>query len=93
VADLAAHAALSPRQFTRQFRARTGTSPHQWLLTQRLGLACRLLETTDQSVTSVALGVGYFVLNASSLFELPRQLEAGLPVHRHRACSWPARSP
>lgn len=59
VADLAAQAALSPRQFTRQFRARTGTSPHQWLLTQRTALAQRLLETTDLPVEQVATDAGF----------------------------------
>ena len=59
VAELAAHTALSPRQFTRQFRARTGTSPHQWLLTQRTGLAQRLLETTTHSVEQIADEAGF----------------------------------
>jgi transcriptional regulator GlxA family with amidase domain len=59
VSDLAAHAALSPRQFSRQFRARTGTSPHQWLLTQRTALAQRLLETTDESIERVATEAGF----------------------------------
>jgi AraC family transcriptional activator FtrA len=59
VADLAAHSSLSPRQFTRQFRARTGTSPHQWLLTQRTSLAQRLLETTDLPIERVATDAGF----------------------------------
>jgi transcriptional regulator GlxA family with amidase domain len=59
VADLAAHSNLSPRQFTRQFRARTGTSPHQWLLTQRTAHAQRLLETTDESIERIATDSGF----------------------------------
>jgi transcriptional regulator GlxA family with amidase domain len=59
VADLAGRTALSSRQFTRQFRARTGTSPHQWLLTQRTALAQRLLETTDRSVEQIAAEAGF----------------------------------
>ena len=59
VADLAARAALSPRQFTRQFRSRTGTSPHQWLLTQRTALAQRLLETTTHAVEHIADEAGF----------------------------------
>lgn len=59
VTDLASHAALSPRQFTRQFRARTGTSPHQWILTQRTALAQRLLETTTHSVENIAAEAGF----------------------------------
>jgi AraC-like DNA-binding protein len=49
VTALAVHCGLSARQFTRQFRQATGTTPHQWLLTQRLALAQRLLETTDET--------------------------------------------
>jgi transcriptional regulator GlxA family with amidase domain len=59
VADLAGHSNLSPRQFTRQFRARTGTSPHQWLLAQRTALAQRLLETTDLSIERVTGEAGF----------------------------------
>jgi transcriptional regulator GlxA family with amidase domain len=56
---LAGHCGLSPRQFTRQFRQATGTTPHQWLLTQRLALAQRLLETTGQSIDHVAADAGF----------------------------------
>jgi transcriptional regulator GlxA family with amidase domain len=56
---LAARCSLSPRQFTRRFREATGTTPHQWLLTQRLALAQRLLETTDQPVDQVAANAGF----------------------------------
>ena len=59
VADLAAHANLSPRQFNRRFRDATGTTPHQWLLAQRLLLARRLLETTDVPVERVADDAGF----------------------------------
>ncbi len=60
VDDLAARAHLSRRGFTRHFRASTGTSPHQWLLNERLALAQSLLETTDLSIELVAeqSGVG-----------------------------------
>ena len=56
---LAARCSLSQRQFTRQFREATGTTPHQWLLTQRLALAQRLLETTDQPIDQVAVSAGF----------------------------------
>ncbi|MGA7417728.1 MAG: helix-turn-helix domain-containing protein, partial [Acidimicrobiales bacterium] len=59
VSLLAAHATLSPRQFTRQFRQATGTTPHQWLLTQRLALAQRLLERTDNSIERIADAAGF----------------------------------
>ena len=59
VRALAALCALSPRQFTRQFRQATGTTPHQWLLTQRLALAQRLLENTSQSIDQIAASAGF----------------------------------
>lgn len=56
---LAARSALSPRHFTRQFRQATGTTPHKWLLTQRLTLAQRLLETTSLPIDQVAASAGF----------------------------------
>jgi len=59
VTELAGRAALSPRHFTRLFQDRTGTTPHQWLITQRMALAQRLLESTDQPVDQVAGASGF----------------------------------
>lgn len=56
---LAAHAAMSPRTFARRFRAATGTTPHQWLTTERVQLAQQLLETTDRSIEWVAIDAGF----------------------------------
>jgi hypothetical protein len=36
-----------------------GTTPHQWLLAQRLALAQRLLETTDLPIDQVAASAGF----------------------------------
>jgi transcriptional regulator GlxA family with amidase domain len=54
VEELAHEVHMSPRNFARRFRAVTGTTPLQWLLTQRVMLAQRLLETTDESVELIA---------------------------------------
>ena len=56
---LARRALMSPRTFARRFRAATGTTPHQWLLRQRVLHAQRLLETTDQPVEMVAQACGF----------------------------------
>ena len=45
VEAMARHATMSPRTFARRFRDVTGTTPHQWLLRQRVLHAQRLLET------------------------------------------------
>jgi transcriptional regulator GlxA family with amidase domain len=58
VNELAARSAMSPRTFARRFRESHGTTPHQWLLRQRVLLAQRLLETTDLPVELVATGCG-----------------------------------
>jgi transcriptional regulator GlxA family with amidase domain len=60
VRRLAARALMSERTFLRRFHASTGTTPHRWLLEQRLLLAEQLLESTDLAVDQVAerSGVG-----------------------------------
>lgn len=58
VTDLARQAHTSPRNLGRQFRAVTGQTPLQWLLTQRVRRAQALLETTDQSTDAIATATG-----------------------------------
>jgi transcriptional regulator GlxA family with amidase domain len=58
VTELATRSAMSPRTFARRFGDTHGTTPHQWLLRQRVLLAQRLLETTDLSVDLVAARCG-----------------------------------
>jgi transcriptional regulator GlxA family with amidase domain len=58
VEDLARQARMSSRHLGRRFREATGTTPLQWLLTQRIRRAQELLENTDDSVDAVATAVG-----------------------------------
>ncbi|MEU8030049.1 helix-turn-helix domain-containing protein [Streptomyces sp. NPDC049099] len=58
LADMAAHANVSVRTFTRRFREEVGTSPGRWLVRQRVDLARHLLETTDWPVDVVAERAG-----------------------------------
>ncbi|MQS11190.1 helix-turn-helix domain-containing protein [Streptomyces kaniharaensis] len=58
LADLAAHAHMSVRTFSRRFREETGTTPGQWLAAQRTDLARHYLETTDWPVDLVARRAG-----------------------------------
>jgi transcriptional regulator GlxA family with amidase domain len=58
VEDLARRARMSSRSLGRHFRAATGTSPLQWLLTQRIRRAQELLETTGESVDTIAAATG-----------------------------------
>ena len=59
VSTLAKRAMMSERTFARRFRAITGTTPHAWLLRQRVLLAQRLLETGERSVEEVARRSGF----------------------------------
>lgn len=52
-------AAMSRRSFTRHFRERTGESPQQWLLAQRVDHARLLLETSHAPVEVVARESGF----------------------------------
>jgi AraC family transcriptional regulator, transcriptional activator FtrA len=58
VEDLARQANMSSRNLGRHFRSATGTTPLQWLLTQRIRRAQELLETTDDSVDAIAAAAG-----------------------------------
>ena len=56
--DLARHAAVSPRTFSRRFVADTGYTPMQWLLRARVDRARELLERSELSVEEIAREVG-----------------------------------
>ncbi|MDF2575750.1 MAG: AraC family transcriptional regulator, partial [Agromyces sp.] len=58
LADLARHANVSPRTFSRRFVEDTGYTPMQWILRARVDLARELLERTDLGVEQVAARVG-----------------------------------
>lgn len=59
LSDIARHASISPRTLNRRFREQTGTTPLQWLLTQRVRHAQELLETTALSVEDIARHCGF----------------------------------
>jgi transcriptional regulator GlxA family with amidase domain len=59
LAELAAHARMSVRTFTRRFRDEVGITPGQWLIQQRVELARRLLEASDLPVDRIADQSGF----------------------------------
>ncbi|WP_320778921.1 GlxA family transcriptional regulator [Streptomyces sp. CRN 30] len=59
VEQLAARAHMSPRTFARRFQQETGTTPYRWLLRQRVLLAQRLLEETDETMDTIAWRTGF----------------------------------
>lgn len=59
LAAIAAHASMSTRTLSRQFRAQTGSTPLQWLIRLRVTRAQELLETTDLTIDQIATTVGF----------------------------------
>ncbi|MEU9172388.1 helix-turn-helix domain-containing protein [Streptomyces sp. NPDC048420] len=59
VEQLAERALMSPRTFARRFQQETGTTPYRWILRQRVLLAQRLLEATDETVDAIAGRTGF----------------------------------
>jgi AraC family transcriptional regulator, transcriptional activator FtrA len=59
VDDLARRGAMSTRTLTRKFRATLAMAPGEWLQRERLRLAQRLLESTDDPIATVARRAGY----------------------------------
>jgi transcriptional regulator GlxA family with amidase domain len=65
VEALARRALMSPRTFARRFRQETGTTPHAWIVHQRVQAAEQLLEETSLGVDQIAARVGFS--NAAAL--------------------------
>lgn len=59
LADLAAAVSLSVSQFSRQFKACTGESPHRFLMRLRVEQACRLLRASTMPIAEVAVRSGF----------------------------------
>jgi transcriptional regulator GlxA family with amidase domain len=58
LADIAAHANMSVRNFSRRFVAETGVTPMKWLQAARINHARELLETTDRTTEDIARRCG-----------------------------------
>lgn len=57
--QVAEHAHMSLRTFTRRFRDEAGLPPRQWLIKQRLDRARHLLESSHLTVDQIAADVGF----------------------------------
>ncbi|UYK81997.1 helix-turn-helix domain-containing protein [Xanthomonas sacchari] len=78
---LAAHARMSRRSFTRQFRQATGTTVVQWLAHQRLVRAQQLLESTDLPLERIAANCGF---GSAGALRLQFTRDLGLPPSAYR---------
>jgi transcriptional regulator GlxA family with amidase domain len=79
--ELAGHARMSVRTFTRRFRDETGVSPQKWLLQQRVAHARLLLESTDLSVDLVARRSG---LGSATALRQHLRATIGVPPTAYR---------
>lgn len=59
IGALAAHVGMSERHFTRCFTAEVGTSPGQYVASVRVEAARRALETSDDTVDTIAARCGF----------------------------------
>jgi transcriptional regulator GlxA family with amidase domain len=82
VGTLAEHAMVSSRTFARRFRSETGTTPHRWLLQQRVLAAKRLLESSDASIEEVASSCGF---GSAALFRIHFKAHTGTSPTAYRA--------
>lgn len=83
VAAMSRHAGVSPRTFARRFREETGTTPLQWLLSQRVLEVRRLLEESDLPVETIAWRTGFGT--AASLRDHFRRATATTPTAYRRS--------
>ena len=87
VGQLARHAGMPGRTFTRRFAAETGVTPMRWLVAQRVLEARRLLETSDLSITLIAqrCGLGSATNPRSHLLvrcaRLRRRIDTAIAAH------------
>jgi AraC family transcriptional regulator len=57
--DLSAVAQRSPAHFSRSFKRAFGEPPHAYVVKRRLERACHLMVTTSESLSQIALSVGF----------------------------------
>ena len=90
-AHIAKHLNIHQNHLIRCFREQLGITPMTYLRRWRVKQAQRLLETTDQSVTEVALGTGF---SSQSYFSRVFREEVGLtPTAYRRRCRRGAQGP
>jgi transcriptional regulator GlxA family with amidase domain len=90
VEDLARQANMSSRNLARQFKSVTGTTPLQWLSTQRIRRAQELLENTDDSIDLVAEAAG---MGTATTLRRHFHRTVGVPPDTYRRTfrsAWPA---
>ncbi len=57
--ELADRCQMSPGHFSRLFKARTGSTPHQYILAKRIAVACNMLTQASLPICQIALSTGF----------------------------------
>lgn len=81
--SMAQGARISVSRLHALFRAELDTTPHAWLLQQRIALACRYLAGTTRAIADVALAAGFS--DQSALTRAMRQQLGATPAAWRRA--------
>jgi len=81
LAQLARLAGLTPRTLSRRFVAATGLSPARFVRRVQIELAAHLLRSSDDTIESIALQIGY---DDERAFRRAFQREIGSPPSRYR---------
>ena len=82
LADLGALSCTSPHHVCRTFRARTGTSPIDYLIRHRIEVAKQYLRTTNFKVATISELVGY---RRETQFHNAFRMLVGVPPGKYRA--------
>lgn len=80
--ELASEACISKFHLVRKFQARTGMSPHTYIVSERMAAARRLLAETDLQISEIARRVGY---NRSTQFGVAFKRANGQSPSAYRA--------
>jgi AraC family transcriptional regulator len=87
IRDLSAVARRSPSHFSRKFKLAVGESPHAYVVRRRLEKACHLMITGTDSLSEIALAVGFS--DQAHLCRLFRQTFGRSPAIWRRECGLP----
>ena len=87
IRDLSAVARRSPAHFSRKFKLAVGESPHAYVVRRRLERACHLMMTGTESLSEIALSVGFS--DQAHLCRLFRQAFGQSPAIWRRECGIP----
>ncbi len=85
ISALCAIVELSAEQFNRLFRRRFSTSPYDYVLRQRVELACQLLEESDYPSYRIAVECGFY--DGARFAKSFRRITGMVPMEWRKQCN------